>query len=103
VLPIVEPGAAELLVGEREAQRLDEIDGDAEARRQPQDRAGVLRNVGLEERDAKIRGQRTDAGDQRTDQRLQMLEVGALILSQLSSSVLCPLSIALCSCGTVSH
>src|ERR671935_669652 len=48
---IVEDGAPEPAIVEQEAARLYQIDRDAEARGEPQHRAGILRNVGLEEGD----------------------------------------------------
>ena len=48
---IVHPGAAEGAVGHREAGRLDQMGVHSEAGAEPQNRAGVLRNVGLVERD----------------------------------------------------
>ena len=46
---VVESGAAEVAVGDVEPRRLDDVDRDAEARRQAQHGAGVLRDVGLVE------------------------------------------------------
>ena len=51
LVEIVHPGAAEGAVGDREAGRLDDMGGHAEAGRQAQDGAGVLGDVGLIERD----------------------------------------------------
>jgi hypothetical protein len=66
LLAIVEPGAAQPRVGEREAERLDEIDADPEARGQAQNRPRVLRDVGLEQGDAQIGAQRArDRGRKR--------------------------------------
>ena len=48
-IEVVEPGAAEVAVGDVEAGRLDDVDRDAEARRHAQHGAGVLRDVGLVE------------------------------------------------------
>ena len=46
------PGAAEGPVGHREAGRLDDVRLDAETGREAENRAGVLRDIGLVERDA---------------------------------------------------
>ena len=51
-LQIVHARAPEVAIGEIEAGRLDDIDGDAEAGGHAEDRAGVAGNVGLIERDA---------------------------------------------------
>jgi hypothetical protein len=49
MLKVVEPGAAEVAVGDVEAGRLDDVDLNAKAGRQAQHGAGVLRDVGLVE------------------------------------------------------
>ncbi len=51
-IEIVEAGAAKGAVGGGEPGRLDNMGFDAEARAQPQHRAGVLRDIGLIEGDA---------------------------------------------------
>ena len=47
LVEIVHAGAAEGAVGDREAGRLDDMGRDAEAGAEPQNRAGILRDVGL--------------------------------------------------------
>lgn len=49
---IIHPGAAKGAVGEGKARRRDQMRLDAEAGGEPQNRPGVLRNVGLVEGDA---------------------------------------------------
>ena len=51
---IVHAGAPEIAVGEIEAGRLDDVDGDPHAGGEAQDRAGVAGDVWLVERDAQI-------------------------------------------------
>ena len=46
------PARLQVAVGEIEAGRLDDVDGEAEAGGHAQDRAGVAGDVGLVERDA---------------------------------------------------
>src|ERR1041385_7032809 len=50
LIEIIHAGAAEVAVGHRKARRLDDMRLDIQAGAQAQDGAGVLRNVGLEER-----------------------------------------------------
>ena len=52
LVEIVHAGAAEGAVGDRKAGRLDQVRLDPEAGGEPQDRAGILRDVGLVEGDA---------------------------------------------------
>jgi hypothetical protein len=52
MIEIVEPGALEIAVAHVETGGSDDVDGDAEAGREPQDRASILRNVRLIERQA---------------------------------------------------
>ena len=52
---VVEAGAAEVAVGDVEAGRLDDVDRNAEAGGEAQERAGVLRDVGLVEGEARHR------------------------------------------------
>ncbi len=52
LVEIVHAGAAERAIGGREPGRLDQIDRQAETGGQPHDRAGVLRDVGLEKGNA---------------------------------------------------
>jgi len=47
LIEVVHPGAAEGAIRDREARRLDDMHFDSKAGRQAQNRAGVLRNVGL--------------------------------------------------------
>ncbi len=49
---IVHAGAAEGAVGDREPGRLDNVRFNPEAGAQPQNRAGILRNIGLIEGDS---------------------------------------------------
>ena len=58
LVEIVHTGAAEGAVGGRKAGRLDDVRFHAQASRKAQDRAGVLGNVGLIERDAHCPGPR---------------------------------------------
>ena len=51
LVEVVHAGAAEGAVGGRKAGRLDNVRLDAEAGAEPQNRAGVLGDVGLVERD----------------------------------------------------
>ena len=51
LIEIIHPGAAEGAVRTRKAGRLDDVGLDPEAGREPQNRAGVLRDVGLVEGD----------------------------------------------------
>jgi hypothetical protein len=51
---IVHAGALQVAVGEVEAGRLDDVDGDAEASGHAQDGAGISGNIGLVERDADV-------------------------------------------------
>ena len=51
-LEIIHPGALELGVGPDEAARLDQVAGNAKTGGKAQHGAGVLRNVGLIEREA---------------------------------------------------
>jgi len=46
---IIEQGTSETPVIEQESAWLDQVDLDAEARRQPQQRTGILRNVRFEQ------------------------------------------------------
>ena len=50
-LEIVHPGAAERAVRARKARGLDDMGFDPETGREPQNRAGILRDVGLVEGD----------------------------------------------------
>ena len=54
---VIEGGAPEPAVVEQEAARLDQVDRDAEASGEPQQRAGILRNVGLEQGEAQATSQ----------------------------------------------
>jgi hypothetical protein len=49
-LQVVEAGALEMAVGYVEARGLDDLDRDSKAGAKAQDRARVLRDVGLEQR-----------------------------------------------------
>ena len=51
LVEVIHPGAAEGAVGDREAGRLDDVRLDPEAGAEPENRAGILRNVGLEKGD----------------------------------------------------
>ena len=51
---IVHAGPLQRAVGQVEAGRLDDVDGDAEASGHAQDRAGVAGDVGLVEGDAQV-------------------------------------------------
>jgi hypothetical protein len=51
VIEVVHSRPAEMPVGGREAGRLDDMGGRAQARAQAQNRAGVLGDIGLEEGD----------------------------------------------------
>jgi hypothetical protein len=51
LVEVVHSGPAEGAVGDREAGRLDDMRRDAEAGGEAQNRAGVLRDVGLEQSD----------------------------------------------------
>ena len=46
---IIEHGAAQSPIVEDKAERLDQIDRDPKARGKPQQGAGILRNIGLEQ------------------------------------------------------
>ena len=52
LVEIVHPGAAEGAVGSRETGRFDQMRLDAEAGAKPQNRAGILGNIGLVKCDA---------------------------------------------------
>ena len=49
LIQIVHSGAAEGTVGDRKAGRLDDMRGNSETGAEPQNRPGILRNVGLVE------------------------------------------------------
>jgi hypothetical protein len=51
LIEIIHPGPAEVAVGHRESRRLDDMGGHVQAGAEAQDRAGVLGNVGLKQRD----------------------------------------------------
>jgi hypothetical protein len=52
LIQIIHAGAAEMPVGNRESRRLDNVGFYAETGTKPQNRSGVLRNIGLEKDDA---------------------------------------------------
>ena len=51
LIEVVHARPAEVPVGDRKAGRLDNVGGHVQAGAEPQNRSGVLRDVGLEERD----------------------------------------------------
>ena len=54
LVEIIHAGAAEGPVGDRKARRFDDMGGHIQAGAQPQNRPGVLGDVGLEKRDLAI-------------------------------------------------
>jgi hypothetical protein len=51
---VVEAGTAEIAIGHVETGRSDDVNGDAEARCEAQDRASVLGDIGLVKRQAHV-------------------------------------------------
>jgi hypothetical protein len=79
---VIEDGALEPPVIEQETARLDQIDGYPEARREPQQGPGVLRNVRFEQRET-----HTTSTNVMVYTRIAAQLCGSLSHSSLSSTV----------------